>query len=87
MMLSRTGRDRDPLSVAVRPVRAGGHHGDVPRVRPTGGLHLLLLLLLLLRCAVLCCAVLCCAVLRCAVLCCAVLCAYSGGCASLSLFP
>ena len=32
-----------PLSVAVRPVRAGGHHGDVPRVRPTGGPHLLLL--------------------------------------------
>ena len=26
-------------------VRAGGHHGDVPRVRPTGGPHLLLLLL------------------------------------------
>ena len=49
MMLSRTGWDRTPLSVAARPVRAGGHHGDVPRVRPTGGPHLLLLLLLLVR--------------------------------------
>ena len=45
MMLSRTGWDVTPLSVATRPVRAGGHHGDVPRVHPTGGLHLLLLLL------------------------------------------
>ena len=44
MMLRRTGRDRDPLSVAVRPKRAGGHYGDVQRVRPTGGPHLLLLL-------------------------------------------
>ena len=45
MMLSRTGWDVTPLPVATRPVRAGGHHGDVPRVRPTGGPHLLLLLL------------------------------------------
>ena len=41
-MLSRTGRIETPLSVAVRPVRAGGHYGDVARVRPTGGSHLLL---------------------------------------------
>ena len=48
MTLSRTGWGRTPLSVATRPMRAGGHHGDVPRVRPTGGPHLLLLLLLLI---------------------------------------
>ena len=47
MMLSRTGWDRPPLSVAARPVGAGGHHGDVPRVRPDRGAPLLLLLLLL----------------------------------------
>ena len=46
MMLSSTGADRMPLWVAARPVRAGGHHRDMPRVSPTGGPHLLLLLLL-----------------------------------------
>ena len=37
MMLSRTGWDRTPLSVWAKPVRVGGHHGDLPSVRPTGG--------------------------------------------------
>ena len=45
MMLSRTGRDRASLSIVARWVRAGGHHGVVWWVRPTGGPHLLLLLL------------------------------------------
>ena len=49
MMLRRVGTET-PLSVAVRPVRAGGHHGDVPRGRPTGGPHLLLLLTVTLMC-------------------------------------
>mmetsp|Transcript_40764 Transcript_40764/g.68307 ORF Transcript_40764/g.68307 Transcript_40764/m.68307 type:complete len:129 (-) Transcript_40764:2852-3238(-) len=44
MMLSRTGWDETPLPVARQTVGAGGHHGDVPRGRPTGGPHLLLLL-------------------------------------------
>ena len=47
MMLSRTGLDRASLSIVARSVRAGGHHGVVWQVRPTGGQHLLLLLLLL----------------------------------------
>ena len=49
MQCSRdTGRDRASLSIVARSVRAGGHHGVVWRVRPSGGLHRLLLLLLLL---------------------------------------
>ena len=34
MMLSRTGWDRASLSIAVRSVGAGGHHGVVWQVRP-----------------------------------------------------
>ena len=47
MMLSRSGRDRDPPCLSnARLMRAGRHHGVVWWVRPTGGRHLLLLLLL-----------------------------------------
>ena len=35
---------KPPSRSRARPWRAGGHHGDVPRGRPTGGPHLLLLL-------------------------------------------
>ena len=41
MMLSRTGRDATPLPVAAKPMRAGGHHRDVPRMHPIRRPHLL----------------------------------------------
>ena len=44
MMLSQTGRDRASPSIAARSVGAGGHHGVVWWVHPTGVPYLLLLL-------------------------------------------
>ena len=57
MMLSRTGWDRNPplgRSQTGEGGETGGHHGDVPRVRPTGGPHLLLLLLCVCVCVCVC---------------------------------
>ena len=55
MMLSRTGRHRDPpCRSKARSMRAGRHHGVVWRVHPTAGPHLLLLLLLMCVCVCVC---------------------------------